>query len=81
MNCLFIGSDLEEHIQQSIAGYWIFTDDMNFDTGNPKAKLKSVDPGDFLYLTSSNNVKSAAPTLTGKWAPIWHFADKGEIRV
>ena len=81
MNCLSTGLDLEEHIQQSITGYWIFTDDMNFDTGHPRAKLKSVDASDFKYLTSSNNVKSAAPTLTGKWAPIWDFDDKGEIRV
>ena len=62
-------------------GYWIFTDDMNFDTGFPKAKLSSVNLNDFQYLTKENNVKSVAQTLTGTWAPIWNIQDKGEIRV
>ena len=68
-------------MSQDIAGYWIFTDDMNFDTGFPKAKLKSVQLGDFKYLTAANNVKSVAPTLTGKFAPIWDSSDKGKIKV
>ena len=75
--CSFKGADLPENI----VGYWILTDDMNFNTGYPKAVLESVNLADFLYLTSENNVKSIAPTLTGKWAPIWNSVDKGEIRV
>ena len=72
-----IGSELPENI----VGYWILTDDKNFNTGYPKAILESVNVTDFLYLTSENHVKSIAPTLTGKWAPIWNSVDKGEIRV
>ena len=54
---------------------------MNFNTGYPKATLETVNITDFLYLTSEKGVKSIAPTLTGKWAPIWNSEDKGEIRV
>ena len=64
-----------------IAGYWVFTDDKNFNTGYPKAILERVNESDFLFLTSDKDVKSKAPTLTGQWAPIWNNDDKGEIRV
>ena len=69
------GSDLPN----TIAGYWVFTDDQNFNTGYPKAALVSVNIDDFHY--GKNGVKSIAPTLTGKWAPFWHSQDRGEIRV
>ena len=75
--CLFLESDLPENI----AGYWVFTDDQNFNTGYPKATLERVTLTDFEYWTSERNVKSKAPTLTGKWAPIWTEDDKGEIMV
>ena len=74
---LSTGSDLPD----DVAGYWIFTDDMNFNTGYPKAILESVNETDFLYLTSKQAVPSKVPTLTGNWAPIWNQDDKGEIRV
>ena len=76
-NLLSTGSDLPD----DIAGYWIFTDDMNFNTGYPKAILESVNETDFLYLTNVSNVPSKVRTLTGNWAPIWNQEDKGEIRV
>ena len=76
-NLLPKGSDLPD----DIAGYWIFTDDMNFNTGYPKAILESVNETDFLYLTNVSNVPSKVRTLTGNWAPIWNQEDKGEIRV
>ena len=72
-----IGSDLPE----DISGYWIFTDDMNFNTGYPKATLKSINLSDFNYVTPGSNVKSIAPTLTGKWAPVWNSNETGGIRV
>ena len=77
MNQYFTGSDLPN----DIAGYWIFTDDMNFNTGYPKATLESVNVTDFLFMTSKKNVPNKVQTLTGDWAPIWNQEDKGEIRV
>ena len=77
IKCSFLDSDLPENI----AGYWVFTNDQNFNTGYPKATLERVTLTDFEYWTSEENVKSRAPTLTGKWAPIWTKDDKGEIRV
>ena len=71
------GSDLPD----DIAGYWIFTDDINFNTGYPRAILESVNETDFLYVTSKQAVPSKVTTLTGNWAPIWNQDDKGEIRV
>ena len=67
------GFDLPENI----VGYWIFTDDMNFNTGYPKAVLEHVSLDDFYFDT---DVKSIAQTLTGVWAPVWPD-DGGLIRV
>ena len=64
---IFSGSDLPENI----AGYWIFTDDLNFNTGYPKATLEHVNLDDFEFDT---DVKSIAQTLTGEWAPMWKDA-------
>ena len=71
----YVGSQLPKNM----IGYWIFSDDMNFNTGYPKATLESVDITQFTYET--NNVKSIAPTMTGKWAPAWPSDKSGEIRV
>ena len=62
-----------------MSGYWVFSDDMNFNTGYPKATLESVKLDDFSYAT--NNLESIVPTLTGKWAPIWPLKDSGTIKV
>ena len=66
-------------IPDRVVGYWVFTDDSNFNTGYPKATLISANDEDFKYY--ENSLRSVAPTLTGKWAPIWHTNDRGEIQV
>ena len=66
-------------IPDRVVGYWVFTDNSNFNTGYPRATLISVNDKDFKY--DDNSLRSVAPTMTGKWAPIWHTNDRGEIRV
>ena len=66
-------------IPDQVVGYWVFTDNSNFNTGYPRATLISVNDEDFKYY--ENSIRSVAPTMTGKWAPIWHTNDRGEIRV
>ena len=66
-------------IPDRVVGYWVFTDNLNFNTGYPRATLISVNDKDFKYY--DNSLRSVAPTMTGKWAPIWHTNDGGEIQV
>ena len=57
----------------------MFSDDGNFNTGFPKATLVTPFSDSFKY--KIKNVKSIAPTLTGKWAPYWESDTTGELRV
>ena len=76
---LLIISIIGTELPDNIAGYWVFTDDLNFNTGYPKSSLISLDLEAFSYDLGS--IKSIAPSLTGTWAPLWNSDNKGEIWV